>query len=489
MVHIARTTPIVSEVEHSLANFDEDVIDCFQRACGVVVSEGALEQVRMSLSMGGLGLRSVRRHHSSAYLASYMKSLPTHLNEKVFTDAHKHFERELKTDFPIDKNNVRGLSQKSLSDRLEKCDYQALLEKASPADKVRIECVSAPHSAGWLRAVPAARPFNMVLEPNQASAALKHRLGLAQTDDNSSCSSCVKKKIIPEKLDRLGHHALTCKYHGYVTARHNDLARSFVKICSRAHLPSKLEQGAEDRDLSRPADVLLSSFSGALDAALDFTVVSPLTHENITGAVVAGHRAELCVESAEKRKHEKNDEKCKDNKWLCVPMAVDTYGVWGKEAREMIGQVGDQLASQLNMSRSSSISFIYNVLGVVLARKNANALLAKSPVAKFGKSDVVVLGAGENNNSMERENERDTLFSSVRVSCVQNPRRVAQQLAPVPVDEIFNAVEGVYNDVDAAMDLSEDDASPVVALAPFVSPIVPYPNVVISNSEGLDWSA
>ena len=85
-----------------------------------------------------------------------------------------------------------------------------------PADKVRLECVATEHSSAWLRAVPTMRPFNMVLDPNQASAALKHRLGIAQSDDNSLCSSCVKKKVEPDKLDRLGHHALTCKYHGYV---------------------------------------------------------------------------------------------------------------------------------------------------------------------------------------------------------------------------------------------------------------------------------
>ena len=90
LVHIARTTPVDVNVERTLATFDEDVLDCFQRACGVVVSEDAAEQVRLSLARGGLGLRSVSRHHSSAYMASYVKVLPENLNEKIFTDAHKN---------------------------------------------------------------------------------------------------------------------------------------------------------------------------------------------------------------------------------------------------------------------------------------------------------------------------------------------------------------------------------------------------------------
>jgi hypothetical protein len=376
--------------------------------------------------------------------------LPDNLHEDIFIDARKRFEFELGSAFPMNAVNVRGLTQKGLSDRLEKCDYQALLNKSVPADKVRLECVAAEHSSAWLRAVPAVRPFNMVLEPNQATAALKHRLGLHQTDDNSSCASCVKKKLIPEKLDRLGHHALTCKYHGYVQVRHNDLSRTFVKICTRAQLRPKLEQGAEDRDLRRPADVLLPDWNGAVSAALDFTVVSPLTLDNISGAVVAGHRAELAVTSAEQAKHEKYDEKCKDLSWTCIPMAVDTYGVWGNEAREMFGQVGEQLSSQLNMSRSAAVSFIYNVLGVALARKNANALLAKSPVSNFGKSDVVVLGRAGVNNNLDRGNNNVPFSSAVR-SRVQ---------ADSPVPESVVSVSSAF--ANRSLVLNSDQSDSVV---------------------------
>ena len=36
--------------------------------------------------------------------------------------------------------------------------------------------------------------------------------------------------------------------------------------------------------------------------------------------------------SAETRKHAANDPKCRELGWMCIPMAVETYGNWGREA-------------------------------------------------------------------------------------------------------------------------------------------------------------
>ena len=38
--------------------------------------------------------------------------------------------------------------------------------------------------------------------------------------------------------------------------------------------------------------------------------------------------------AAETRKHVANDPKCRKLGWMCVPLTVETYGNWEKEARE-----------------------------------------------------------------------------------------------------------------------------------------------------------
>jgi len=165
-----------------------------------------------------------------------------------------------------------------------------------------------------------------------------------------------------------------------VQVRHNRVAREFSRICQRAQLNPKLERGAEHRDPTRPADVLLSNFQGGSDVALDFTVVSPLKDDVLIGAVGAEEPNMYAVNEAEEMKHKNNDPKCDVLGWKCVPMAIDMYGVWGREAQEIIKQVSQQFAVHTNTHITLAQTAIYNVLGLTLARANAAALIAKRPV-------------------------------------------------------------------------------------------------------------
>ena len=72
-------------------------------------------------------------------------------------------------------------------------------------------------------------------------------------------------------------------------------------------------------------------------------------------------------------------------------MAVSTYGVWGGEARELFNSVIDHIMNQVGLSKPVATSFLYNWLGIVIARENAQAILAKLPIQKVGRSDIVNL--------------------------------------------------------------------------------------------------
>ena len=43
--------------------------------------------------------------------------------------------------------------------------------------------------------------------------------------------------------------------------------------------------------------------------------------------------------TTEQRKHCFNDGKCNELEWVCVPLVVESYGAWGKEALESISQL------------------------------------------------------------------------------------------------------------------------------------------------------
>eukprot|EP00731_Ephydatia_muelleri_P000766 Em0001g766a len=73
LVHVARSTP-PSLVSEGLALFDWEVQCYFSDCVGIDASDAVWQQVQLSLSRGGLGLRRLELHCSAAYLASVIKT-------------------------------------------------------------------------------------------------------------------------------------------------------------------------------------------------------------------------------------------------------------------------------------------------------------------------------------------------------------------------------------------------------------------------------
>ena len=67
---------------------------------------------------------------------------------------------------------------------------------------------------------------------------------------------------------------------------------------------------------------------------------------------------------AEVRKHNANDAKCTELGWVCIPLAVETYGCWGVEAQGSISWLAARLALQLQRSKSKAITSIYQRLNL-----------------------------------------------------------------------------------------------------------------------------
>ena len=68
---------------------------------------------------------------------------------------------------------------------------------------------------------------------------------------------------------------------------------------------------------------------------MDISVVSPL---NPSTLAEAGATFGAVLEAMESRKHQANDEKCSALGWVSTPLAVDSYGAWGKEASLFLAQ-------------------------------------------------------------------------------------------------------------------------------------------------------
>ena len=107
---------------------------------------------------------------------------------------------------------------------------------------------------------------------------------------------------------------------------HNQLRDVIVDFCHSAHLEVKVEVGSRltsDLRQTRPADVLAVDWERGRPSAWDVTVASPLTPTVLNEA---GMTAAAAAATSEQRKHNANDPKCQDLGWVCVPLAVETYG-------------------------------------------------------------------------------------------------------------------------------------------------------------------
>ena len=145
----------------------------------------------------------------------------------------------------------------------------------------------------------------------------------------------------------------------------------------RAHLSVKVEVGyglSREHFTSHPADVLVRSWDRGKPAAFDVTVASPLTPATLNEASVSAGAA---AHVAENRTHAANDTKCQELGWSCIPLAVKTYGNWGKEAQYVFSRLASLLAVGQSSPKPKMVAEIYGRLNLSLVISVARAIMGR----------------------------------------------------------------------------------------------------------------
>lgn len=208
------------------------------------------------------------------------------------------------------------------------------------------------------------------LEPGDFRAAAQLRLGLAPGPEGTRCVY----RDCNELLDQHGHHALVCKYGGDPQRRHNALSRVIYNHATHAGLGASLERGAGfiHGNQRRPADVLVPGWTADRDGALDVTVISPHCIGDIVRS--AGETAGFAAEHAATKKHQKQDADCATKGWVCVPLAVETFGAWGVEGEEAVVKLAQHVAARTGVAKSVAVGALFAHLSITLQRANARAI-------------------------------------------------------------------------------------------------------------------
>ena len=70
----------------------------------------------------------------------------------------------------------------------------------------------------------------------------------------------------------------------------------------------------------------------------------------------------------------RNDGKCEDLGWACIPLVVETYGAWGQEAVKSFAQLASRLAISCSKPKSVVIHDLYGRLNTCLVKSVASAI-------------------------------------------------------------------------------------------------------------------
>ena len=85
----------------------------------------------------------------------------------------------------------------------------------------------------------------------------------------------------------------------------------------------------------------------------------------------------------EQRKHIANGPKCQELGWVCVPLAVETYGNWGRETHITFPRLATRLAICVSLLKSKVTADLFGRLSLVLTRSIARAILTRSLPQSF----------------------------------------------------------------------------------------------------------
>ena len=121
-----------------------------------------------------------------------------------------------------------------------------------------------------------------------------------------------------------------------------------------------------DDSRTRPADILALDWDRGRHAAFDVTVTSSLSVSILPEASMSVGAAAL---EAEVQKHRANDPKCSELGLVCVPLAVETYGNWGKEAQATFSRLAwTCIATTFSCHKSQVLVEMYGRLNFTLVQ-------------------------------------------------------------------------------------------------------------------------
>ena len=225
----------------------------------------------------------------------------------------------------------------------------------------RLLAVSNSESGAWLNALPIAA-LGLRMDDDVIRIAVGLRLGLPLCRPHL-CTNC------GADVNELGTHGLSCCYSKGRHSRHAALNDVIKRSLESAKIPCHLEPtGLYRSDGKRPDGASVVPWKCGKILVWDATCPDTLAKSHTT---IAAKRAGAVASDAEHRKQLKYSHL--DGSHYFVPVAVETLGAFGKEARAFLRDVGHRI--MLVNQDPLAHQYLVQRIAVTVQRGNAAAVL------------------------------------------------------------------------------------------------------------------
>ena len=374
LMYLLRTAPCTDSPV--LPHYDAVLRESLSVTLNVDLDDDRWRQASLPVRWGGLGVRGVVLLAPSAFLASAASTmeltsalLPARLHDVKDSgiDAamsawlrHASCSTTLTTPTP-----PFSAAQRAWDDPCCKVQADILLQAAAqPVDRARLLAARSSGSGVWLEALPLSSVGLKMLNQT-VRIAVGLRLGAPVVRPHVCvCGTTVSAD---------GHHGLSCRHGSGRYSRHNQvndlLCRAFI---SADTLATREPHSLCTSSGKRPDGVTQVPWRRGRCLAWDVTCPDTYAMSHVQASST---QAGIAAAAAEAKKTQKYADIISGVDF--VPVAIETSGVWGEQAIELVKEIGRRIAASTHEPRSTS--FLRQRLSVAVQRGNAYCVLGTLP--------------------------------------------------------------------------------------------------------------
>ncbi|XP_048485579.1 uncharacterized protein LOC125490434 [Plutella xylostella] len=379
LTYSLRTAPVWLHREES-KQYDEVLKDLLEAIVNISMSNEQWSQAALPVRYGGLGLRRLEDTQLPAFLASSCGVLRLvtrilHVNGDEFSIPHAAEALELwQSVCPESAVPVQPERQRAWDEEQCRLQLNMLMLRNAGAELARLRAVSQPESGLWLHALPSPQ-LGTLLDNDSLRVAVALRLGCTVVEPHVC--------VCGARVDQSGRHGLHCVRSAGRFSRHHAINDIVRRALVSADVPAVLEPpGLSRADGKRPDGLTMVPWEKGRSLLWDATCVCTLAPSHVQSTAA---NAGAAAEAAARLKKLKYSQLMQ--RYLFVPLAVETMGVWGEEGRAFLREITRRLRSR--GLGSSSGAHLMQRLSLAVQRGNAASVMGTfgSGVARRGIFD------------------------------------------------------------------------------------------------------